>query len=520
MTEPFETLPAQVTGADKPLPVESPDDLDVSSKSSQIGRNTLINVAGAFVPLLLSVATVPVYIHLIGEARYGVLAVVWLMLGYFGVFDLGLSRATANQIARLRSKPAVERERVFWTALTVNATLGAIGGAVLFLVGHLLLGHVLKVPPDLRSEAIAALPWLAAAVPLTTVTLVLAGTLEGLERFIMVNLLTIIGLALFQVGPLAYAYWVGPSLPGLIMVAMFALSASTVLSFVLTAASLPVSGRPRIEVNRLRVLIRYGGWITVTGLVGPILTVFDRIAIGAVLGARAVTRYTVPFTLVLRVQILSGGLARTLFPRFSMLDRRDAAEVGRESLHALVAVITPITVLGAVALEPFLRAWVGADLARHSAPVGEILLIGMWLNSLAVVPYAFLQAQGRPDLPAKFHLLEVPPYIGSLVLGLHLAGIKGAAWAWTARAAADAVLLFRAARKVSGRSGPADWRELSFGSLLVTGASVASLTLFDHVSVRIIFGGALIGLSAAWGWRIAPPQLRLLVLRRRAFGQS
>lgn len=511
MNEPSETPRAEAPAdRENGVGLEASISPDTPAVSGRIGRNTLINVGGAVVPLLISLATVPAYIRLVGEARYGVLAVVWLVLGYFAVFDLGLSRATANQIARMRAEPPLEREQVFWTALGVNGALGAVGGAVLLLVGHILLSHTLKVAPDLRSEAIAALPWLAAAVPLTTLTLVLAGTLEGLERFMAVNLLTITGLALFQLGPLAYAYWVGPQLSGLIMVAVLALFTSTILSFAVTAASLPVSGKPRIDLDRLTALMSYGGWITVTGVVGPILTVFDRIAIGAMLGPTAVTWYTVPFTLVLRVQILSGALARTLFPRFSVLQRDHAAAVGRDSLRTLVAVITPVTVVGAVTLKPFLRAWVGNDLARHSAPIGEILLLGMWLNSLAVIPYAFLQAQGRPDLPAKFHVFEVPPYIGSLLLGLYVAGIRGAAWAWTARAGVDAVLLFAAARKAA-TDEPADWREISTASVLVTAACVASLTVFDDLLVRVTIGGALITYAVLWGLRVASPQIQPLI---------
>lgn len=501
-----------------PIPQPDAEHRDPKTKSSvssrEIGRNTTINVVGAIFPLFLSLATVPVYLHLIGEARYGVLAVVWLVLGYFRVFDMGLSRAATNQIARARNEPPARRERVFWTAFITNGIFGAFGGVILLVVGHVLLGHVVKASPSLRSEAVDALPWLAVAVPVTTLTAVLAGTLEGQERFLTANFMTAVWLAVFQLAPLGYAYWIGDSLSGLIMAATLALIAGTALWFAVTAVSLPVRGRPRIDRELLGVLIRYGSWITVTGLVSPLLMILDRIIIGAVFGATAVTRYTVPYTLVSRAQVLSYGLARAIFPRFSMLGRTEATRVGRQSFIALAAIMTPVAVVGAVALDPFLRLWVGDEIASSSAPVGEILLIGVWLNSLAVLPAVFLQAQGRPDVPAKFYALELAPYVGALFLGLRLAEIEGAAWAWSARAAADALLLFWAVRRASEGTDLVAWRELMFGGVLVAAACIASLTIFDASPVRFFIGCALILTSFIWSWRSAPPQLREIFLRR------
>ena len=122
--------------------------------------------------------------RLIGEARYGVLAIAWLLLGYFGLFDLGLGRATAQRIAAQRDATTGDRARTFWTALTLNAGLGFVGGLLIWPIANYFFGNVFKVEEILHHEVQAAVPWLILAVPMATISGVLSGALQGRERFI------------------------------------------------------------------------------------------------------------------------------------------------------------------------------------------------------------------------------------------------------------------------------------------------------------------------------------------------
>jgi O-antigen/teichoic acid export membrane protein len=71
-----------------------------------------------------------------------------------------------------------------------------------------------------------------------------------------------------------------------------------------------------------------------------------------------------------------------------------------------------------------------------------VLVVGVFANSLAQVPFWQIQAANRPDLPAKVHLVELPCYL-LLFWGLTKQfGIEGAGIAWALRATIDSLIMF------------------------------------------------------------------------------
>lgn len=119
--------------------------------------------------------------------RYGIMVLVWLLLGYFGVFDLGFGLALASRIANLSKSPESLRERVFWTGASLSVLAGVLGGVVLYLAAERLFGHWLAVPHGLSAETQSALPFLVLALPIITGISALSGSLQGREAFGALN---------------------------------------------------------------------------------------------------------------------------------------------------------------------------------------------------------------------------------------------------------------------------------------------------------------------------------------------
>jgi O-antigen/teichoic acid export membrane protein len=155
------------------------------------------------------------------------------------------------------------------------------------------------------------------------------------------------------------------------------------------------------------------------------------------------------------------------------------------------------------AMEPFLAWWLDAQFSSEAAPVGEILVVGLWANCLAYVPFALIQGRGRPDLTAKFHLVELLPYLTLLWMAVEWNGAVGAAIAWSLRAWVDAALLFWASRF-------RQFDALASGVVVLLGAAVATLftagTDWRGLAVR----GAVLVAAVLWAWWSAPPSLKML----------
>lgn len=406
-----------------------------------IARHTSYNLIGAIVPVVTSLITVPFYLQAIGLDRYGVLSICWLLVGYFNIFDFGLGRATARRIAALEGGPAEQRSKIFWTSAALSAVLSLIA-MILFLPLASFGLRLIDLPnATLTREVNASLPLLVMAVPFGIARSLLVGSLQGRAEFLRINLIESVGTVATAIIPLLAALLISPRLSILIVATLLVRMIVILFLALHCARAIPVQ-RPQLSDRAdRRSLLAFGGWTTVSNVVSPLLSLFDRFIIGSMRGAASVALYVVPFNVISQLTMVPYAASTAIFTRMATLPPREAGDLNRDALTTLACIVTPMSLIAAALIEPFFQIWLGAGIASRTLPVAYILLIGMWANSLATVPFVRLQAQGSPKLIAIAHLVEIPPYVALLYFGLTHLGIAGAALAWSARCVADAVVL-------------------------------------------------------------------------------
>ncbi len=478
----------------------------------RVSRSMMWNMAGVMLPLAVALPIIPAIVHHLGVVKFGILSVIWMLIGYFSIFDFGLSRALTKVVAdRYGSKEERDVPALVTTTLLMVLAVIVPMSVLLAALSPVVVRHLFHVPPALVADTILSLRWLACSLPFVLGSTVLFGALEGLQEFGLTNAVRVpLGVLLFLV-----SYGVSCFSQKLSVITA-ALASLRVVVFValalLTWWRLRRAQRTHelLRFDQVRHLFAFGGWLTVSNVVGPILVYLDRFMIVGMIGAAAVAYYTVPMDALLRVLYLPGAIQGVLFPVFATLQRQSSEQVvalfRKSSMH-IFWIVAPVTV-GVVLLgQEGLRLWMGSAFAAKSYAVAEFVAVGILCNAAARTPIMLVQAWGRVKWTGILHAVEVPLYVVALWFLLRRFGIAGAALAWTGRVILDCIVLFMMAIRLEGGLKRTAFRDLTL--MLAVGFGAFGLAEVIHaLALRILL---FIAVATACG-------LALMASGRRVLG--
>lgn len=426
--------------------------IDICANLSLLKRNSLWNLVGSVAPILLGAITIPYLIRHVGLETFGILTLVWSLIGYFSLFDFGLGRALTQQVANKRAAGLVEQlPSLVKTGLLLTVATGVVGGALLAAAANPLGYMWLNVSVSLQEITVSSLLIASLGIPLTTLTTGLRGVLEAHEDFKTVNLLRmLLGFATFGL-PVLSVLAFGPRLDmivvSLIVARLVVLGAHMFLIKKINPRYLQAGLGDRKDIINL---LSFGGWMTVSNVISPLLVISDRFIISFMLGASVVAYYTVPFEVLIRVLIIPMALTAALFPRFTSLfaiDLQAAKNLYKKSLKTVAAIMLPICFLIVVSSYWGLKIWLGQDFAQNSWNIAAVLAVGVLFNGVAQIPFAALHALGSVRVTALIHLGELILYIPLLFVFLQYFGLLGAAIIWVVRVGCDLLILLLFAQK-------------------------------------------------------------------------
>lgn len=452
--------------------------------------------------MLVAIFAIPLLIDGFGKERFGLLAIIWMGVGYFSLFDMGFGRALTKLVSdRLGTGDTYDIGSLIWTALSLVLFFGLFGAGIVSLGAGVLIHHVLNVEVSLQNEGIAAMHILALGLPAVVVTAGIVGILEAHQRFATITAVRVpLGILTFG-GPLLTLQF-SPSLAWATM-ALVAVRVIALTLYFLVAASVRPELKRFICPRKKHVfqLFQFGGWLTVTNIVSPLMVYFDRFLIGALLTMTAVSFYVTPYEVLSRLQILPNSMMNVLFPALTtaiMADKQRLIKIYSHSSSILLLFMLPFSSACFLFAPEGLQIWLGGDFQEMSTIVVQWLAVGLLINTLARMPFTVLQSAGRPELVAKTHLLELLPYMGLLWIFTNKFGIAGTAAAWFLRVLADMIILNWIARFKVPELKETVFRTMVLVPVLLTGFAFASILASLWLRLLLLLGVSLVSAVLLW----------------------
>lgn len=387
------------------------------------------------IPAILAIPAFALIKQQAGEEIFGIYTLSFAIAGYASVFELGLSRAVIREISANHNNLSIGAG-VINTAFALMLGLGGVSAAVLVGVSGTMVA-VMNVSPYYQADIHTGLIWLALCMPMLLVSQVFLAYFEGLAKFKELSLIKILANTLIVLLP-CMAIFITPTFTALMVAMLLARLLVLAISTIWICKTLPIA--LKLDTVIARRLFGFGGWLTVSAIVGPIMVYFDRFALSAMSGAKNVAFYTAPSELVMRMLSLPGAASRTLFARFSRTPSGNESTIYQLSLLLLGVSATLLALPMWIFAEPLLVAWMGQSFAGEPVWVFRILLIGFIFNAIAQVPFNRLQARGYSYQTAMVHCIELLPYIALLIYLTKQYGIIGVAVAWMVRIIVDTTI--------------------------------------------------------------------------------
>jgi len=378
-------------------------------------RAGLIKICAQGANFFIRIGSFMVLARLLDPKDYGLVGMVAAITGMLGLFrDFGLSSVSVQRATITEEQTST----LFWINLLAGGILTTVTLALAPIVASFY-----HEPRLFWITIVVALSFLFNGAGVQHMAL--------LQREMRFNVLAVIDIASLMIGAAiaigaataGYGYW------ALVMMGV-SVPLTTTLGLWFSTAWIP--SVPRRGVG-LRSMMRFGGTMTLNGLVWYVANNIDKVLLGRYWGADAIGLYNSASQLIrLPTDNLNSAVGDVAFSALSRL-QGDPERLSRYFLkgYSLVVALTlPVTVVCAVFADDLVAVvlgsrWVGAaDIFRILAPTILVFAIanplGWLLNSLGLV-----------ERGLKIAVALAPFLIGGCVIGLPY-GPKGIAIAYSA----------------------------------------------------------------------------------------
>ncbi|HEX5475287.1 MAG TPA: oligosaccharide flippase family protein [Vicinamibacterales bacterium] len=488
-------------------------------------RNAIANGLGRLWAALLTIATIPVFVRVLGTEAYGLVAIFSSLNMVIALLDLGLTATINREIARFRAlgRPPSESATVLRTFEVVYWAIAlAIGTAIAFASGSI-AHHWVNVRHLSRTDVKLAILIMAVAIAARWPVSMYGGVLQGLEQQVRQNAVVMLAATVRTAGAAVVVLLIAPTIAAFLWTQVAAALVEVAGTAVMAWRGLAARPTRHFDVNCLRSVWRFAVGFNVIGALAMVASQADRLVLSRYRVLDEVGFYAIACTAAGAVPLIASSVGAALFPKFSAIsaqhDRRRLTRVYTDGVHAVALLAVPAGLTVLFFAHPVLALWMhSSHLADRASVALAILALASILNALQNPAYNLLLAAGRIRVVLAVGVINAIVFISLMVAFIPRWGINAAAAIWLAQNVVFVVVFPRAIASeleldrswISPMPGVA--AIIALGSLWFGGAWIVS-GVTPSIRMAVEFGVAAIGYAGTAG--VLARRLRIYPFTRR-----
>ena len=405
-----------------------------ASRTVRFGTNVGWNLLGQIGLLALGFLLVPFLVRGLGREGYALYGLLGILAGYLSLLSLGAMSATQKFAAEHAARGESTALRgVLRDSLFLHTAGVLLGAALVFLCRAPLAHGFLNISPDLRETGTFVIACGAAAAVFFSWTQCALGLLQGLQRFGLASLVSLLQNGAVLVGSAALL-GLGAGLRDIAL--YFVLAQLAVSLAALTAAFrlLPVPERipgAAPDPAALRRFVGFSLTVFLAQLAWSVTFQWDKAIIGYFFPLTQLAYYLIPSFLLRRFWMLANSVMTTAFPLMSELsglgEQQTLRKAYRQCSQLALWLIVPGFALLFILAPQFLTLWLGGEFSSQGVWPLRLLLVAYLLHLLGTMPLTASCGLGKPSYALAWQSLQAALSLGSWFVLVPRYGITGAA---------------------------------------------------------------------------------------------
>lgn len=353
------------------------------STKRRIAKNTLAVAIMRVWTWAISFILLPLMVHYLGVVGFGIWAITNVIVGYFGILDLGIAPSVVKYVAEYRALEEKEKLNA-----NINSTffiylgIGIAVFLILMLLGDPILS-LFRIEQTYESQARAVIYLLATSVLFGFSFRIFSAILGGIQRYDLSSTLTIVSTGVNAIVTVIVLL-LGMGLVELVFFTVIFSLVRPLLGSYFVQRCVPYIdlGISKATRTQTRSIMAFVGMMFPIQILASLVLQVDQLVVGAFLSVELLTFYVAGWKIYQGVSRIPGISISTLVPVASEMDAGKEEERKRKLFIRGTKYYSAITLCLAIPVmiytKPILTYWLGESFAGYSI-VTRVLIIHLFL---------------------------------------------------------------------------------------------------------------------------------------------